>query len=167
VPITRCSWIELNADQRGRLEEWARDGSGYRVLSSTDLSSVLPSGLHPKVQSAVLMTVPTSTGGIYVLVNSLRVDARAWTIDQEPFGAIIDSTGARSVGLFLHHGRWAGRTIVPSTDSWDHVEQSGIGAYYPLPNRPPGRSGHLSDLIGTGHQEAFEEFKLRVRSTST
>lgn len=160
----KASWVRLSRGQREWLEGWGRRGAGYHVLGSSDLLGFLPAGLQPKVQSAVLIVLPTSSGGTYALVNNLRVDRRAWEIDQEPVGAIIDSTGARAEALFLHHGGWAGRTLQPSTNFWDHVDASGIGAYFPLPNQPSSTSGPLRDLLGTGHLEAFLEFKTRVRS---
>ena len=158
------SWVSLSSDQRDWLEGWGRQGEGYHVLGSSDLSALLPPTLEPKVQSAVLMVAPTSSGGTYALVNNLRVEPKTWAIDQEPMGCIIDTTGARGEALFIHHGQWPGRTIQPSTNFWDHVDQSGIGVYYPLPNLPVSSSGPLSDLSGTGHLEAFEEFKHRIRS---
>lgn len=108
--MTKHSWLSLSTTQREWFEEWGRRGEGFHILMSTDLTPILPSGLHRMINSAVLMVEPTSSGGTYVLVNNNRVDKPAWAIDQEPFGAIIDSTGARSVGLFLHHGNWAGRS---------------------------------------------------------
>ena len=110
------------------------------------------------------MVAPTSSGGTFVVVNYTRVDQPAWSLDQDPFGAIIHSTGADAQGMFVYHGGWTARTIQPSTDFWDHVDESGIGAHYPHANLPPSTSGPLSDLYGKGHLEAIGEFKLRIRS---
>ncbi len=113
------------------------------------------------------MVAPTSSGGTYAVLNYDRVDRPAWSLDQDPFGLIVDSTGARPEALLVHHGEWHQRTIQPSTSFWDHVDESGIGRYFPHPNLPSGSSGPLSDLSGKGHLNAFEEFKRRVRSAST
>ena len=161
------SWVSLKTTQREWLEDWGRRGEGYYVLESDDLTTILPPGLHSKINSAVLMIAPTSSGGTYVVVNNNRVDKPAWAIDQEPFGAIIDSTGARSIGLLLHHGDWPQRSSTSEPRKfWQHAEESGIAAYYPTRNLPSNTSGELSELSGMGHLEAFEEFKRRVRDSS-
>jgi hypothetical protein len=162
---SKASWVNLQSTQRDLLEAWARGGSGYRVLSPVDIVGLLPAGLHPKIQSVVLMVAPTSTGGVYVIANNHRVDRRAWAIDQEPFGSIIDSTGARAQAVVIHHGSWPGRTIRPPTAFWDHLDRSGIGTFFPLSTLPEGSSGPLEDLQELSHLAAFENFKMRFRSS--
>lgn len=108
-------WISLTTTQRGWFEHWSQRGEGYHCLRSTDLTPLLPPSYEAKVQEAVLMVAPTSSGGTYVVVNYARLDRPAWSTDQDPLGLIVDATGARATALLIHHGTWAQRTVQPLT----------------------------------------------------
>jgi hypothetical protein len=65
-------------------------------------------GLSERIDSAVLIAMPTSAGGVYMAFSILRIDVNDRAVDQHPFGFFVHATGIASVGLFVHHGDWGG-----------------------------------------------------------
>ncbi len=156
----RVTWVRLNADQQQGLTNLSRT-PGWRVVPTKELAPILPPGLVPKLDALMLVAEPTSTGGIYLMLNALRVDRDE--IDQQPLGVIVSSTGASSSGVWVDHGRWEGRTIDLPDDFLDTVDSSTIGSYY-YANPPSGmREGDLDQLSG-GHREAFAKVTGLLRS---
>ncbi len=140
--------------------------SGWKLLSQGSLPSILPSDLRKKVDTAVMIAAPTSTGGTYLVYNNLRVDHKAGAIDQHPFTLIVHSTGPSASGMLIHHGKWKGRTTDPPKEFWDHVNESGVGNYF-YTNPPNGLSSGIVDQLPEGHREAFERIITRIRSAAT
>ena len=158
------SRISLSASQQNEI---ARYGvmPGFRYLRKESLPSVFPQDLREKMDSAVMIVAPTSTGGVYLVFNARRVDPKDRAIDQEPFVIISHSTGPSFSGMFVHHGDWQGRTEKPPQEYWDHVEESGIGNYF-LSNPPAGRlSGTLAQL-SEGDYGAFQTAITMIRYNS-
>jgi len=160
----KSSWIHLSRSQQ---EDIARYGikEGWRVLHKESLPNAFPPDFREKMDSAVLIAAPTSTGGTYLVFNARRVDTKSKAIDQEPFAIISHSTGPSSSGMFIHHGDWEGRTETPPQAFWDHVNESGIGDYF-LSNPPVNRlSGTFADLP-KGDRGAFEQAIILIRSNT-
>ncbi len=148
----RATWRLLPTGQRDCLERLARS-PGWRIVPVSELADVLPETLMPKLDAVMVVAQPTSTGGVYLMLNPLRIDGEE--VDQQPFGVIVSSTGASSSGVWADHGPWSGRTVPLPADFWDVVNASSIGSYYCA--RPPDgvREGTLDQLSG-GHRGAFE-----------
>ena len=156
------SWIQISTSQKDEISKYGTE-PGWRYLPAESIPSVFPQDFRDKMESAVLVVAPTSTGGTYLMFNARRVDTNAAAIDQEPFGVVVHSTGPASSGMFLHHGSWAGRTTKPPLVFWDRVEESGVGNYF-LSNPPEGLlSGPLSDLPD-GDLNAFVRVTARIRT---
>lgn len=110
----------------------------------------------------MLIASPTSTGGIYLVFNNYRIDYKTGMIDQQPFAIIPHTTGMASMGCFVNHGDWEGRSFAPPADFWVHVRESGVGNYFfslPLAGKI---SGSLDELPA-GDRNAFYEITERIR----
>jgi hypothetical protein len=155
----KVNWILLDADQQAGLTGLSKS-PGWRIVPPKELASVLPSGLVPKLDSIMVIAEPTSTGGVYLMLNTFRVDGEE--IDQQPFGVIVSSSGASSSGVWVNHGRWEDRTVDLPEDFLDIVGKSTIGSYY-YANPPFGLlEGSLEQLSG-GHREAFAKATSLLR----
>lgn len=159
-----ASYFQLSDESQEELSRYVLP-SGYRVVSAASLPSAFPRSFREKIDSAVLIAQPTSTGGIYMAFNNLRIDVNDRTVDQHPFGFFIHTTGIASVGVFVHHGNWIGRTVQPPPELWTRIANSGIGDYfYSFP--PAGKlSGPLADLP-TDHRQAFDAAILYLRKST-
>jgi hypothetical protein len=160
----KATWVRLTADQQEGLTNLSQ-APGWRIVPTKELAPVLPPGLVPKLDAVMVVADRTSTGGVYLMLNTLRVDGEE--LDQQPFGVIVSSTGASSSGVWVDHGRWEGRTVDLPDDFLDTVDNSTIGSYYCA--KPPSgmREGGLEQLSG-GHREALEKITglLRERKDS-
>ncbi len=136
---------------------------GWRIVPQSELPSVFSDRFRGKIDSALLIAAPTSTGGTYLAYSANRVDYRDQAIDIEPFGLIVHSTGPSSSGVFLHHGDWEGRTVVPPSGFWNDVAESGIGDYF-LSNPPEGLRQGTLDQLTPGHRGAFDALVREIRS---
>lgn len=103
----KYSWLTLTTTQCKEIES-ENMKSGWKRLSQENLPSVLPSEFRNKIDSAVMIAAPTSTGGTYLVYNNLRVDQKASALDQDPFALIVHSTGPSPNGVLIHHGKWGG-----------------------------------------------------------
>ena len=156
------SWVSLTSTQQTELDEFAQI-PGWRLVSKDSIPTVFPDSFRRKLDSAVMIAAPTSSGGTYLVCNALRVDSRTKAVDQEPFAIIYHSTGADPSGMFLHHGNWRHRTQTPPSDFWDQVGESGVGNYF-LTNPPSGLTSGSLDQLPPGHRDAFDSAVSYYRS---
>jgi hypothetical protein len=99
----------FSTEQRQRLQRLVPE-TGWSILSSTELSGILPDRYVAKIDSVIGVSCPTSSGGTCLMLNSLRVDTRTRLIDQDPLGMFVSSTGVSSSGVLVHHGDWDDRS---------------------------------------------------------
>jgi hypothetical protein len=140
------SWINLKSSQRDELDRLVRP-PGWCLVSRSDLPSIFPHSLREKIDSALMIAAPTSTGGTYLAFSANRVDSKARAIDVEPFGVIVHSTGLR-----------AKATSTPPAPSRPRPHAPSPGHHAPSPvRRPPaGAAGtepsgpRLRAVPGTG-----------------
>jgi hypothetical protein len=64
---------------------------GWRVVAGRELPSVFPDRFRAKIDSALIIAAPTSTGGTYLAFSANRIDLKARALDIEPFGVIVHS----------------------------------------------------------------------------
>src|SRR4051812_1583902 len=114
VPL-KVTTFTFSAEQRGRLNRLVPE-TGWSILSSTELSGILPERYLTKVDSVIEVSSPTSSGGTCLMLNSLRVDARTTLIDQDPLGMFVNSTGVSSAAVLVHHGDWDARSWEASAE---------------------------------------------------
>jgi len=158
----RPNWINLSSNQQDELGRFVHS-PGWRVVAGRDLPSVFPERFRAKIDSALIIAAPTSTGGTYLAFSANRIDLKAWALDIEPFGVIVHSTGPGPAGVFIHHGTWKDRTQYPPDCFWTEVAQSGVAQYFcarPLANRS---AGPLTDLP-KGHAGSFEAIVQQIRA---
>lgn len=148
------SWRQLTTDQQAEFEEIMPE-SGWRVIPGSELPSVFPYDFQSKLDSALVIVEPTDTGGTYLVTNAVRLDFKDKALDQEPFGLIVSDTGAGSIGVFIHHGTWSGRTEHPPEEFWEEATSSGIGNYF-LAVPPSGSMLGSLDELPKGHRGAFD-----------
>lgn len=156
------SWLPLTPDQQVELESFM-PRSGWRVVASSALPSAIPESLRRKIDSALVVASPTSSGGICLLVSNVRVDFRARALDLEPFALFVGSSGADSTGLLVHHGSWRGRTHRPPASFWAEASSSKVGDYY-LATPPSGRLEGTLDELPPPHAGALEQVLRTIRS---
>lgn len=137
--------------------------SRWRIIRGIELPTVFPNAFRAKIDSAVVMSAPTSTGGTYLAYSANRVDYKDRRIDIEPFGLIVHSSGPSSSGVFLHHGDWEGRTEPPPAEFWNVVADSGIGDYFHS-NPPEGLREGTLDHLPRGHRGAFDAVIREIRA---
>ena len=157
-----ANWRSLSEDQQAELEDVARP-SGWRIVPSKELPSLFPPSLRAKIDSAVVVSAPTSSGGTYLVYSANRVDRKAAQIDIQPFGLIVHSSGPGSSGVFLQHGNWDGRSESPPSGFWEGVDSSGIGDYF-LANPPQGLREGTLDQLTKGHRGAFDAIVGEIRA---
>lgn len=156
------NWINLSSSQRDELDRFAH-APGWRVVVGSELPSVFPDRFRAKIDSALIIAAPTSTGGTYLAFSANRVDLKAKALDIEPFGVIVHSTGPGPSGVFIYHGTWKDRTQYPPDAFWTGVSQSGAAQYF-LAGPPASRSaGSLTDLP-KGHAGSFEAIIRQIRT---
>jgi hypothetical protein len=158
----KTSWFNLTEEQSKEFEDVDMQ-TGWKIIQQNDLPSVLPSDFRKKIDSAVMITAPTSTGGTYLVYNNLRVEQKEKAIDQHPFAIIVHSTGPSPSGILIHHGKWEGRTTKAPEVFWNYVNESGVGNYF-YTNPPNGLSSGTLDELPDGHRDAFEKIINRIRS---
>jgi hypothetical protein len=157
----------FSPEQRERLGKLVPE-TGWSILSSTELSGILPDRYLAKLDSVIGVSCPTSSGGTCLMFNSLRVDTGTRLVDQDPLGVFVSSSGVSSRGVLIHHGDWDDRSWEASSRLWDDVEESGVGRYYQS-NPPEGRhSGALAELP-KGTSGALDSVlqALRARKTTS
>lgn len=157
------SWISLTTTQQSELEPFVQL-AGWQILSRQSIPTVFPARFRDKLDSAVVISAPTSSGGTWLVFNAVRPDRPAGKLDQEPFAVIFHSTGADSSGMFLHHGNWPGRSEVPPKGFWRHVDESGIGDYF-FANPPSDLTSGTLDQLPPGHRAAFDSATSYYRSS--
>ena len=156
------SWIRITPEQQEELGRCV-PVPGWRIVPRIDLPSVFPAAFREKIDSALVIATPTSTGGTYLAYSANRVDFKYRAIDIEPLGLIVHSTGPSSSACFLHHGDWEGRTEPPPARFWEDVQQSGIGDWFNA-NPPNGISEGTLDLLPKGHRGAFDSLVREIRA---
>lgn len=80
----KTSWFTLTTTQCKEIENVGMR-SGWKLLSQESLPSVLPLDFRKKVDTAVMIAAPTSTGGTFLVYNNLRVDHKTAAVDQHAF----------------------------------------------------------------------------------
>ena len=145
-----------------------RVATGSSVVTVGDPSAgrvafdIFPSRFRSRLDSAIMVSTPTSTGGIYLAYSASRVDFKDRKIDIEPFGLVLHSSGPDASGVFLHHGDWEGRTQPPPASFWDAMSESRICDYF-YSNPPEGlRDGGIEQLP-LGHRGAFDAIIRTIR----
>jgi hypothetical protein len=141
----RDSQIATTPEQQGVIERIER-GFGWSLHRASILRYFRPQTFISKIDSVIASFAPTSSGGISVVLNGLRIDTNAGMVDQDPIAFFQNSTGLAQVGVHVHHGSWDQRSWAISSGLRRHVSEHGVGGYF-LDN-PPGnlRSGSLDKL---------------------
>lgn len=156
------NWIPITPEQQDELNVCV-PVPGWRIVPRNELPSVFPPAFLEKIDSAVVIAAPTSTGGTYLVYSANRVDFKDGAIDIEPFGLIVHSTGPSSSGVFLHHGDWEGRTEPAPSRFWDDVQESGVGDWF-IANPPQGITEGTLEQLPKGHPGAFDAMTREIRA---
>ena len=160
--VDKPNWIKLSSGQQDELDRFVH-APGWRLVAGSELPSVFPERFRTKIDSALIIAAPTSTGGTYLAFSANRVDLKARALDIEPFGVIVHSTGPGPSGVFIHHGTWKERTQYPPDAFWTGVSQSGVAQYF-LASPPANRTaGPLMELL-KGHAGAFDAIVRQIRA---
>lgn len=160
--MLKAVFAGISEEHQAELERYVSP-PGWRTISWSSLPSVLSLPYREKLDSAILIAAPTSTGGAYMTFTLQRVDIKDRAVDQDVFGLIVHSTGVASVGMYVYHGDWPGRTIYPPTEFWAKIDESGIGDYY-LTYPPAGIARGTLDQLPGDHRDAFNAFVAVYRS---
>lgn len=70
---SKPSWVYLTTDQQEELDRTVA-GPGWRIVPQGELPSAFPGTFRHKIDSAVTIATPTSTGGTYLAYSANRVD---------------------------------------------------------------------------------------------
>ncbi len=156
----KFSTFPLSSSQVEEFEQIAKkynSTSGYKWLSSSQIPTAIPDSLRNKLQSAMLMWERTNSSSVFLVFNNIRLDQKDNSLDQEPFGIVVNSSGASTYGIFLHHGDWLNRTTPITPEVRKILDSTSLGNYFPLYEVSQNSSGSLTDLKNTSHEGAFKE----------
>ncbi len=156
------NWKNLTRQQQDELSRCVPT-PGWRIIPQAELPSFFPEGFRKKIDSALMISTLTSTGGTYLVYSANRIDLKDRAVDIEPAGLILHSTGASTSAVFLHHGAWEGRSEYPPAQFWDEISRSGVGNYYHT-NPPGGLHEGTLDQLPKGHRGAFDELVREIRA---
>ena len=158
----KASWITLTTEQQDELERFMPKLGTFKVVPHNQLPGVFSDGFRKKIDSAMVISAPTSTGGTYLAISANRIDFKDQAIDVEPFGVIVNSTGTSSSAVFLHHGNWAGRSEKMPQGFWDEIDKSGIGDYF-YTNPPENMVEGALEQLPKKHRGAFDALVCEIR----
>ncbi len=88
----------------------------------------------------------TSSGMTQVVCNGVRLNQKAHGLVSGAVGVVVNTSGASTGGVFIHHGDWAGRSLPVTSEVREVFESTSLDNYFPLGEVPSGSSGPLSDL---------------------
>jgi hypothetical protein len=159
--------LSLSSSQLEEFEQIAKQinsTSGFKWLSSSEIPTAIPESLRDKLKSAMLMWERTSSSSVFLVFNNMRFDQKDNSLDQQPFGIIVNSSGASTYGIFIDHGNWPNRTTPITPEVLKVLESTSLGNYFPLSEVSQKSSGSLGDLKNTSHEGALKEMinKLRI-----
>jgi hypothetical protein len=163
----KTSVLSLTSTQKSEFEKLANIfpyGSGYIKLPHEKLPTAIPKSLRKKMPIAVLMFEKTTDAHTYIVCNGIRHDKKANALDQEPFGVVVYSTGSSPSGVFIHHGKWARRSVPITPELQGNLTSTGLGDYFPLTDIPSASSGPISDLKRTSQEGAFKTMMAEITS---
>lgn len=163
----KFSTFSLSSSQLEEFEQIAKkysSTSGYKWLSSSQIPTAIPESLRNKLQSAMLMWERTNSSSVFLVFNNIRLDQKDNSLDQQPFGIVVNSSGASTYGIFIDHGNWQNRTTPITPEVLNILESTSLGNYFPLCEEvSKNSSGSLSDLKNTSHEGAFKKMINRLR----
>jgi hypothetical protein len=136
-------WFNVkSSEQDDLLSQLPSPGDGrWRRIPGSDLPErFFPPALRAKIPSAVYITVPTSTGGTYVIYSPHRVDGAE--IDIDPVGFVKHASPATASGLRVSHGRWDDRTTPLTSGVWYAGPAEG-----PLADLPRSHFGAVNVIV--------------------
>lgn len=154
----KFSTFSISSSQVEEFEQIAKNynsSSGYKWFSSSQIPSAIPEALRNKLPSAMLMWERNSSSSAFLVFNNIRLDQKDNSLDQEPFGIVVNSSGASTYGIFIHHGDWHNRTTPITPEVLKILESTSLGNYFPLGEVLQSSSGPLTDLKNTSHEGAF------------
>ncbi|OGQ44919.1 MAG: hypothetical protein A2W63_04730 [Deltaproteobacteria bacterium RIFCSPLOWO2_02_44_9] len=163
----KVTTLSLSSSQLEEFEQIAKQytsTSGFKWLSSSEIPTAIPKSLRNKLKSAMLMWERTSSSSVFLVFNNMRFDQKDNSLDQQPFGIVVNSSGASTYGIFIDHGNWQNRTTPITPEVLNILESTSLGNYFPLYEEvSKNSSGSLSDLKNTSHEGAFKEMINRLR----
>ena len=109
----KVTTLSLSSSQLEEFEQIAKQytsTSGFKWLSSSEIPTAIPKSLRNKLKSAMLMWERTSSSSVFLVFNNMRFDQKDNSLDQQPFGIVVNSSGASTYGIFIDHGNWQNRT---------------------------------------------------------
>ena len=117
--------IEASAIQEfEKVADRCNSSAGFEWLSSSEIPSAIPKSLREKMHSALMMWEHTNSSALHLVFNGIRIDEKNNSLDQEPFGIVVNSTGVNPIGIFIHHGDWNNRTIPITPDIHHHTKRN-------------------------------------------
>jgi hypothetical protein len=167
--------FSLSSSQLDEFEQIAKrynSTSGFKWLPSSEIPKAIPEPLRNKLKSAMLMWERTSSSSVFLVFNNIRFDQKDNSLDQQPFGIVVNSSGASTYGIFIDHGNWQNRSIPITPEVISILESTSLGNYFPFREEvSQNSSGSLTDLKNTSHGSAFKEMiselKVSINQKST
>jgi hypothetical protein len=77
-------WFSLSADQQNELG-LVVPTSRWHIIPRVELPSVFPATFRERIDSAIVVSTPTSTGGVYLAYCANRVDLRTTASTSSPW----------------------------------------------------------------------------------
>ncbi len=112
------------------------------------------------------MASGSSSGVTYLMFGAERVDLPANSLDIQPFGVSVFSSGASTGMALIHHGGWVDRSIQLPDDFRAIASSCSSGSYF-FSRPPEGKTNGSLDELSAGHKAAFERIVSSLSPPST
>jgi hypothetical protein len=160
-------FLSLTSSHRDECERVSQaSGSGWWRVNKGEIPSFVPATMRPKLDGGVWVVSGSSSGVTYLMFGAERVDKPADSLDIQPFGIAVFSSGASAGMALIHHGGWLDRSVRLPQDFGAVASSCSTGSYF-FSRPPEGKtSGSLHEL-GPGHKAAFERILSNLSRPST
>jgi hypothetical protein len=159
--------LSLSSSHRDECERVSRaSGSGWWRVSKSDIPSFVPSGMRAKLDGGLWVVSGSSSGVTYMMFGAERVDLPADSLDIQPFGMAVYSSGASGGMALIHHGGWISRSAALPTDFGSIASSCSSGSYF-FSRPPEGKTSGTLDELSPGHKVAFDRILAALTPPST
>jgi hypothetical protein len=160
-------FLSLSSSHRDECEQVSRaSGSGWWRVNKGEIPSFVPPTMRPKLDGGVWVASGSSSGVTYLMFGAERVDVPAGSLDIQPFGMVVFSSGASTGMALIHHGGWMDRSVPLPPDFTAVASSCSTGSYF-FARPPDGKTSGSLDELGPGQKAAFEHILRSLNPRST
>lgn len=111
--------------------------------------------MQPKLDGGVWVVSGSSSGVTYLMFGAERIDKPADSLDIQPFGVAVFSSGASTGMALVHHGGWLDPSVRLPADFAQIASSCSTGSHF-FSRPPEGKTSGSVDELGPGQKGAFD-----------